>query len=472
MAGITLNQVAMEHFDAIIIGSGQGGTPLATKLAAAGWKTAVIEKQFVGGTCVNFGCTPTKTMIASAKAADYVARAQEWGVEVAGFGVDMQQVIARKTKVVENFRQGVQSQLENTVNLHLFRGEASFASPKNLRVLLEDGSTRTVSAEKIFINAGTRPQIPDITGLAQAGYFTSDTLQDLAQVPTHLLVIGGGYIGLEFGQMYRRFGSRVTILQHSGRFLSREDEEVAAALVQVLQDEGIEMVTDARALKAEKEKDEILLTVRVKDQDRVIRCSHILVAAGRVPNSAQLHLAAAGVQTNDKGQVLVNEKLETSRPGIYAIGDIKGGPEFTHISYNDHLVLYHNLVENKNDTITGRPVPYCMFTDPQLGRVGLTETAARQQGLDIQIATLPMDRVARAIETGDVRGLMKAVVDARSGRILGAAVLGPEGGEIMSLLQMAMAGGLTAGQLKEMIFAHPLYAESLNNLFMKLEAPA
>jgi pyruvate/2-oxoglutarate dehydrogenase complex dihydrolipoamide dehydrogenase (E3) component len=462
----------MEHFDAIIIGSGQGGTPLARKLAGAGWNTLLIEKQFVGGTCVNYGCTPTKTMIASAKTADFVARAREWGVEVDGFRVNMHQVIARKTKVVESFRNGSRQQLEDTGNLHLLFGEASFAAPKTIRVQLPDGSAKMVLGEKIFINVGTRPQIPDIAGLAQVGYFTSDTLPDLTQVPAHLLVIGGGYVGLEFGQMYRRFGSRVTILQHGDRFLSREDEDVAAALVQVLQDEGIAMLTGAQARKAGKDKEEILLTVRVKDKEQLIRCSHVLVAAGRVPNSGELNLAAAGVQTNDKGQVLVNDKLETSGPGIYAIGDVKGGPEFTHISYNDYLVLYHNLVENKNASITGRPVPYCMFTDPPLGRVGLTETQARQQGLDIKIATLPMSQVARAIETGDVRGLMKAVVEARSGRILGVAVLGQEGGETMSLLQMAMAGGLTAGQLQEMIFAHPLYAESLNNLFRKLEEPA
>lgn len=462
----------MEHFDAIIIGSGQGGTPLARKLAGAGWKTALIEKQYVGGTCVNYGCTPTKTMIASAKTADFVARAPEWGVEVDGFRVNMQKVIARKTRVVESFRKGSQKALENTANLHLLFGEASFTAAKTIRVLLPDESIKTISGNKIFINVGTRPRVPDIAGLAQVGYFTSDTLPDLTEVPGHLLVIGGGYVGLEFGQMYRRFGSRVTILQHSDRFLSREDEDVAAALVQVLQDEGIEMRTGAQVRKAEKDKDEVLLTVRVQDKDQLIRCSHVLVAAGRVPNSGGLSLATAGVQTNDKGQVLVNDKLETSGPGIYAIGDVKGGPEFTHISYNDHLVLYHNLVENKNETITGRPVPYCMFTDPPLGRVGLTETQARDQGLDIKIATLPMSQVARAIETGDVRGLMKAVVEARSGRILGVAVLGTEGGETMSLLQLAMAGDLRVGQLKDMIFAHPLYAESLNNLFGKLDEPA
>jgi pyruvate/2-oxoglutarate dehydrogenase complex dihydrolipoamide dehydrogenase (E3) component len=462
----------MEHVDAIIIGSGQGGTPLARKLAGAGWKTLLIEKQFVGGTCINFGCTPTKTMIASAKTAYLVSRAAEMGVAVDGFRVDMKKVISRKDGVVASFREGAQKNLERTANLRLVFGEASFLAERIVLVYQPDGSYQSFTSPKIFINTGTSPQIPPIAGLKQAGYFTSDTLIDQQEVPSHLLVIGGGYIGLEFGQMYRRFGSQVTILQHTDRFLNREDADVAAAVTVQLAGEGIDLLAGAQALKAEKATGGIRVTVRLQDQHREIRCSHLLVAAGRVPNTAALNLAAAGVQTNEKGQVKVNDKLETSQPGIYAIGDVKGGPEFTHISYNDYLVLYHNLVENKQDTISGRPVPYCMFTDPPLGRVGLSEDQARQQGLEVKIARMPMSRVARALETGDVRGMMKVVVDARSGLLLGAAVLGQEGGETMSLLQMAMAGGITCGQLQEMIFAHPLYAESLNNLFMTLDEPA
>jgi pyruvate/2-oxoglutarate dehydrogenase complex dihydrolipoamide dehydrogenase (E3) component len=461
----------MEHYDAIIIGSGQGGTPLARRLAGAGWKTLLIEKEFVGGTCINVGCTPTKTLIASAKAAYTVAHAERWGLAVDGFRIDMPAVMARKDGVVASFRNSSREGLERTANLSLLFGEASFAGAQTIRVQVPDGSPKEVTGNKIFINTGTRPRVPDVAGLEQTGYFTSATLMEQDEVPAHLLVIGGGYVGLEFGQMYRRFGSRVTILQHSDRLLNHEDADVAAEVQLLLEAEGITILTGAQAVGAQKEAPEILVAVRVQGQDQVLRCSHVLVAAGRVPNTESLNLAAAGVHTNDKGQVLVNDRLETSQPGIYAIGDVKGGPEFTHISYHDHLVLAHNLLEGKQATIAGRLVPYCVFTDPPLGRVGMTEAEARKQGLAIKVATMPMSRVARAVETGDVRGLMKAVVDAGSGQILGAAILGQEGGETMSLLQMAMAGGVPYGQIKEMIFAHPLYAESLNNLFNKLDEP-
>jgi pyruvate/2-oxoglutarate dehydrogenase complex dihydrolipoamide dehydrogenase (E3) component len=462
----------MEHYDAIIIGSGQGGTPLARKLAGAGWKTLLIEKQFVGGTCINFGCTPTKTLIASAKTAYTVGHAEKWGIAVAGFQVDIQEVMARKNEVVSGFRNRSQKGLAATDNLSLLFGQAAFEDARTIGVQLPGGGSTKISGGKIFINTGTRPQVPDIAGLEQAGYYTSANMMDLVEVPEHLMVIGGGYIGLEFGQMYRRFGSQVTILQHSDRFLSREDEDIAAEIQKILEAEGIKIRTGVQTRQAAKEGKDLVLTVQEKGQEEVIRGSHVLVAAGRIPNTDQLNLAAAGVDTNEKGQVVVNGKLETSQPGIFAIGDVKGGPEFTHISYHDHVVLGHNLLEGRQETIAGRQVPYCMFTDPPLGRVGLTEAEARKQGLDIKVATLPMGSVARAVETGDERGLMKAVVDAGTGRILGAAILGQEGGETMSLLQMAMMGGITYGQIREMIFAHPLYAEALNSLFFKLDETA
>jgi dihydrolipoamide dehydrogenase len=461
----------MEYFDALIIGSGQGGTPLAKKLAQANWKVALIERKWVGGTCVNYGCTPTKTMIASAKTAYTVAQAEKYGVQVPEFKVNYPAIIDRKDAVVEQFRSGSRSGLEQTENLTLIYGEASFVNTKEIAVKENAGSTRTLRGGKIFIDAGTSPAVPEIPGLAEAGYFTSTTLMDLKELPAHLIIIGGGYIGLEFGQMYRRFGSQVTILQHSERLLRREDAEISAEVEKFLRAENIQIYTQAKTLRVEKKKDQLFLSLKINGEPTTITGSHLLLATGQVPNTAGLNLAAANIATNKKGFIRVNEKLETTAPDIYALGDIKGGPAFTHISYNDYLVLYHNLVEQKNLTIANRPVPYCVFTDPQVARVGITETEAREQKLNIKIAKLPMNKVARAIETGQTQGLIKAIVAADSGQILGATVVGAEGGEIMSLLQMAMAGNIPYMQLREMIFAHPLYAEALNNLFMTLQDP-
>ncbi len=459
----------MKHYDAVIIGCGQGGAPLAKKLAGHGWKTALVEKMYVGGTCVNAGCTPTKTMISSAKTAYTVMQAENYGVQTTGYEINIQTILARKNKVVESFRKGLQEGLERTENLELIFGAASFIGDKTLKVCLNDGEGEEVSADKIFIDVGTRANIPDIEGLNDAGYLTSTTLMELQQVPEHLLIIGGGYIGLEFGQMYRRFGSKVSIVEHNQRFLSGEDEDIAQEIRQMLEAEEIEIVINAQVKRVKKNLETITATVKVGKEDKEVSCTHILLSAGRTPNTDLLNLEAAGIKTNERGYIVANDKLETTAKGVYVIGDVKGGPEFTHIAYNDHIILYNNLVCGKDESIKDRLVPYTMFTDPQLGRVGITEQQAREKGLNIRVAKLPMANVARAVETGDTRGLMKAVVDAESGTIWGVAVVGQEGGEVMSVLQMAMAGGIKWQQIKDMVFAHPLYAESLNNLFMQLE---
>lgn len=459
----------MKHFDALIIGTGQGGTPLAKALAKAGHKTAVVERHFVGGSCVNYGCTPTKTMIASAKTAYMITKAGSLGIEANGFRVNMPAVVERKAKVVESFRNGSQKGLESTENLSLFFGEASFEDKKRVRIALREGGTEAITADKIFINTGARPAVPPVEGLEEAGYLTSTSVMELTEIPEHLLVIGGGYIGLEFGQMFRRFGSRVTILQTGDRLLTREDEDISAEVEKILKAEDIGILTNVQAEKVEKQPEGLLVTVAEKDEIRTVQCSHILVAAGRIPDTDRLNLSAAGAETGEKGEIRVNEKLETTAAGIYAMGDVKGGPAFTHISYHDYVILAGNLLHQKNDTIKDRLVPYCVFIDPQLGEVGLTEQAARERGLNIKIAKLPMSHVARAIETGDTRGMMKAIVDADSGKILGATILAQEGGEIMTVLQMAIAGGLHYRQIRDMPIAHPLYAESLNNLFMQLD---
>ena len=458
----------MTHFDAIIIGSGQGGTPLAKRLANEGWKTALIEKSHVGGTCVNVGCTPTKTMIASAKVAYTVAKAENYGVRTSGNEIDIHTILERKNKVVNSFRGGSLKGLQETENLQLIFGKASFSGDKKMRVELNEGGEIEISADTIFIDTGTRPSIPAIEGLDEVGYFTSTTLMEYPEVPTHLLIIGGGYIGLEFGQMYRRFGSKVTILEHGSRFLPREDEDIAEEVLKFLHEEEIEIFTNAQVNSVKGKPGNITATAMVNGKEKTLFCSHILIAAGRTPNTESLNLDAIGIETNDRGYLVVNDQLQTSAEGVYAIGDVKGGPEFTHIAYHDYLILFHNLVNGKSESINDRLVPYTMFTDPQLGRVGITEQEARGKGLQIKVAKLSMAHVARAIETGDTRGIMKAVVDAETDKILGVAILGQEGGEVMTVLQMAMVGGLIASQISEMVIAHPLYAESLNNLFMKM----
>ena len=459
----------MRKYDAIIIGAGQAGVPLAKKLAQAGWKTALVERDLVGGTCVNYGCTPTKTMIASARMAYLAGRGSEYGVPVSSFKVDMPAIIKRKDKLVAHARGGNEQAIEETKNLELIYGTASFVDKTTVSVALSGGGKKELSATHIFINTGGRTAIPGIDGLSDINYLTSTTILDLKEVPEHLLIVGGSYIALEFGQMFRRFGSKVTILEHAPRFLPKEDEDIATCMQQIIAEDGIALHVNANPLNIEKKGKQIEVTVSVNKRKRTISCSHILIAAGRIPNTGDLQLANAGVKTNDRGYIEVDKKLQTKTKGIYALGDVKGGPAFTHISYNDYVIVTKNLLEKQNATTTNRAIPYCMFTDPELGRVGMTETEAKEKGYKIQIATLPMKHVARAVETSDTRGMMKAIVDTKTKKILGVAILGAQGGELMSVLQMAMMGGITHDKLRSMIFAHPTFSESINNLFMSID---
>ncbi len=459
----------MKHFDAVIIGSGQGGTPLSKKLAKAGWKTALIEKKFIGGTCVNVGCTPTKAMVASARMAYLAANSKKLGINIAASSVDFGAVIKRKNEIVHQFKDGAQKGLEETENLALFFGEATFTGSKEIEIKLLNGDKETVTADYIFIDTGAATTIPSVEGIDTVPYLTSTTILDLDEVPEHLLIVGSSYIGCEFGQMFKRFGSKITMLEQSPSFLSREDSDISECLQNILHADGLTIYTNASLKKLASEDKLIKATIEIDKSEKEINCSHILIAAGRTPQTKELQLEKTGVDTDEHGYIKVNAKLETTQPGVYAIGDVKGGPAFTHISYNDHIVILENLVEKADVSIEGRPVPYCMFTDPQLGRIGLTENEAKKKGLNIQVATLSMENVARAIETGETKGIMKAVVDADTKQILGAAIIGEQGGEIMSILQMAMAGKIGYDIIRKMIFAHPLYAESLNNLFIKLE---
>ena len=460
----------MKTFDAIVIGAGQAGGPLAKKLALSGKKTALIERRYVGGTCINDGCTPTKTWVASAKAAYMASKSHDLGIDIKSFKANMGRIQKRKNDVVSLFRNGSQKGLEATKGLSLIFGEATFTGPKTISVNLNNSKVEEMSADLIFMNTGCRPIIPEIEGLKDIDYLTSTSILELTKIPGHLLIIGGNYIGLEFGQMFRRFGSKVTILEKSARIISREDEDVSKELTSILEEEKIKIFTNSEAVKLkETAKGNISATINTEGKEHKIKCSHVLVAVGRIPNTEVLALEKTGVKTDERGFIKVNDRLETSVEGIYALGDVKGGPAFTHISYNDFTIIYRNLLKGENLSFKDRLTPYCMFTDPQLGRVGLDETEARKQGLKVKVAKLPMDHVARAIETGDTRGFMKAVVDQETKKILGATVLGQEGGEIMTMLQMAIEGGLTYEQIRYFVFAHPLYAESLNNLFITIE---
>lgn len=460
----------MEKYDVIIIGAGQAGAPLAKKLALAGKKTVIIEKRFYGGTCVNDGCTPTKTMVASAKAAYMAGKSADLGVPVKKFSVDMPQIKKRKDDIVLRSRNGGLRAAEKTKNLDVLFGEATFISDKTVSVNLNNGKKQTLQADLIFLNPGAQPTIPEIEGINDIEYLTSTTILDLDYVPEHLLVLGGNYIGLEFGQMFRRFGSKITILEKSARIVSHEDEDISVEMQKILEAESIVIHNNTQAIRfKQKAGGKIIAIIVTNGVEQKIKCSHVLIAVGRTPQTKALNLQKTGVVTDEKGNIKVNNKLETSAPGIYGLGDANGGPAFTHISYNDYTIVYRNLIENQDFNINDRPVPYCMFTDPQLGRVGIDETQAQKQGLNYKVAKLPMAYVARAIETGDTRGFMKAIVDAETKEILGVAVLGPEGGEIMTVLQMAMEGGITYDRIRYCVFAHPLYSESLNNLFMTLE---
>ncbi len=453
----------MKKFDAIIIGAGQAGSPLAKALAKAGWRVALIEQRAVGGTCINDGCTPTKTMIASARVAHLVARAADFGVQTSAGRINLEQVQQHKNKVVHAFRDSTQTSLEETQNLELIYATASFTSAKQLELRFLDGSTQSLEAQHIFINTGTRPAQPKITGLADVHALDSTSLLELDKIPEHLMIIGAGYIALEFGQMFARFGARVTILEQATRILPHEDPDVAQAMQQLLIDSGIDLRLGVQIQSVSRLANQ---EIQLELASGLFTGSHLLLATGRVPNTERLNLMLAGITTDTKGYVVVDDNLQTNVPNTYALGDVKGGAAFTHIAYDDYRIVRDALLHNTKRSYKTRVIPYTVFTDPQLARVGMTQTQAEEQGLEVKVYKLPMTSVARAIETDETFGLMKVVVDAKTDLILGAAILGVEGGEVMSVLQMAMLGNVTASTIREMIFAHPTISESLNNLLM------
>jgi pyruvate/2-oxoglutarate dehydrogenase complex dihydrolipoamide dehydrogenase (E3) component len=450
------------HFDAIVIGSGQGGTPLAHRMADKGQRVALIEQKYLGGTCINTGCTPTKTMVASAQVAHYVQQAQRWGIRASGFSADMEAIVRRKNEVVESFRSGQERRVADRKTLTLFRSTARFLAPRQVQV----GNDR-LESDRIFIDTGARPAIPKIPGIESLPYLTNETLLELKTLPDHLVVLGGGYIGLEFGQVFRRFGSRVTVVHNGREILPREDEDVASELRKALEADGVVFRLNAKATRVSAGESPVKL--EFEGGQEPVTGTHLLVATGRKPNTDALDLQKAGIETDERGCVKVNGRLETNVPGIWAIGDVKGGPAFTHISYNDFQVIYGNLFEGKRLSIDHRIVPYCVFTDPQLGGVGMTEKQARSRGFKIKIGKMPASYVARAIERSETAGLMKIVVDASTDRVLGASILSAEGGELVQILHTLMLANQPYTLLDGAIYIHPTMAEGFFGLLQSVK---
>lgn len=455
----------MADVDMLLIGSGQAANPLAVAAANAGKRTMLVEQGEIGGTCVNRGCTPTKTLIASGLVAYLGRRAADFGIDVGSVSVDMPAVRERKRRIVDEWRSGSERSLASADNLEVVFGHARFTGSHAVEIALREGGTRSVSADVIVIDTGERPAPLAVDGEERVTILTSTTILELDEVPEHLLIVGAGPIGLEFGQLYRRLGAEVTMLQRSDRILRHEEPEIAAAITDILGEDGITVLTKATMTSVAKAGDGIDATITVDGGEQRLHVSHLLAAAGRVPNTDDLGLDAAGVNTDDRGYIPTSDGLETNVNGVYAVGDVRPGLKFTHISYDDYRILNQDLLGDGGRSVRDRLEPYTVFIDPQLGRVGMTEKQARDAGKRVKVATMPMSSVARALETSEPRGMMKVVVDAEDGLILGASILGIEGGEICSMLQIAMMGGVTASQLRDGVFPHPGLAEGFNNVF-------
>lgn len=460
-----------EEFDAIIIGVGQAGKPLAIYLAEAGQKVAIIERNHLGGSCVNYGCTPTKMLLASAQTAHEARRSEEYGIKIGKVSVDFAAVMKRKDDAILSAREGIEQRLDEIKNLTLIWGEAAFTGPKELKITPTDkgGKERRLSAKNIIIDTGTRPRTPDIEGLDTVDWLDSTAALDLKELPEHMVIIGGGYIGVEFSQIFRRLGSQVTLIEEDDTLLAKEDKDVSEEMAKILEKDEVKIILGAKVDKVGSTKGkpiEVSLTIDGKPQ--TVRGSHLLVAVGVAPNVEALNLDKTKIKTDKRDQIEVDDYLETAQPGVFAVGDVKGGPQFTHISYDDYRIVKERLLEGKKRSYQDRMVPYAVFTEPQLGRVGLSVGQAQEKKIKVKVAKLPMSKVSRANETGHPEGFMKVVIDADTDQILGAAIIGMQGGELMGMIQIAMMGKLPYQTLRDGVFAHPTLTESLNNLFAEV----
>jgi len=447
-----------ESFDAIVIGAGQAGPPLAVECANKGWRTVLIERERLGGTCVNNGCIPTKTLVASARAAQVARRAAEWGVALdGGVRVDMAAVRARKDGVVEQSRQSLDRWIGSTPNLTLLMGAARFVGEHTIEV-----NGRRLSAPKIFINVGGEATRPPIDGIDSVATLDNRSILELDRLPEHLAVIGGSYIGLEFAQMYRRFGSQVTVCEMAPRLVAREDDEISTAIQQILEAEGIDVRTSSQCLAVSARDGRIAVSTSCGSPD--VMATHLLLATGRKPNTTDLGLDAAGIDTDARGYITVNDRLETSVPGVWALGDCNGRGAFTHTSYNDYEIVAGNLLRDEARSLADRVATYALFIDPPLGRAGLTEREVRESGRPALIGRMPMSRVGRAREAGETQGLMKVLVDAQSKQILGAALLGLNADEVVHTFVDTMAARQPYTTLRRTMHVHPTVSELIPTL--------
>ena len=458
-----------EHFEMLILGSGEGGKFLAWHMAKSGHRSAVVERKLIGGSCPNTNCLPSKNEIWSAKVADLVHHADRFGMVTGSPVIDMKRVLARKRDMVDGLI-ALHLDLYKASGAELIMGTGRFTAPKIIEVSLNDGGTRVLTGDRVVLNLGTHATIPDVPGLAAAQPLTNVEALELDRLPDHLVVIGGGYVGLELAQAYRRFGSRVTIIETGPQIASREDPDVSAALLEMLRDEGTAVHLGAKVLGVRGRSGQtVSLQLHTPSGDQTIDGSDILVATGRTPNTTGIGLEVAGVALGPHGYVAVNDRLETSAPDVWAVGECAGSPQFTHVSEDDFRIVRDNLAGGDRTT-RNRLVPYCMFTDPPLARVGLSEAEARHQGVAVRVAKLPIAAVLRTRTTSETRGFMKALVAADDYRILGFAMLGAEAGEVMAVVQTAMLAGMPYTGLRDAILAHPTMAEGLGGLFSNVPA--
>jgi pyruvate/2-oxoglutarate dehydrogenase complex dihydrolipoamide dehydrogenase (E3) component len=451
-------------FDAIVIGAGQAGPSLAVRFCDAGMKVALVERNLFGGACVNTGCTPTKTLVASAHAAQLARRAAEYGVVLGGdVGVDMKRVKARQDAVVRAQREGVEQWVRAQPNCTVFKGHARFASARQVRV-----GDDVLTAAKIFINVGGRANIPAMPGVDQAAILTNSSLLELDQLPGHLVIIGGSYIGLEFAQIYRRFGAEVTVVEMGQRLVHREDPDVSAAVQTILEAEGVQVRLAAECIHFERQGADICVGVDCERGAPEIVGSHVLLAVGRRPNTDDLGLAAAGIEVDPRGYIVVDDTLQTNAPGIWALGDCNGKGAFTHTAYNDFEIVAANLLDGETRRVSDRIQAYALFTDPPLGRVGLSETEARASGKRLLMGSRPMTEVGRAVEKGETQGFMKVVVDADTEEILGAAILGTEGDEAIHGMLDTMYAKASYRTLQRAVHIHPTVSELIPTMLGEL----
>jgi pyruvate/2-oxoglutarate dehydrogenase complex dihydrolipoamide dehydrogenase (E3) component len=462
-----MNMAQTTPYQDLVLGSGAGGKLLSWHLASSGRRVAVVERRYIGGSCPNTNCLPSKNEVWSAKVADLLHHAAQFGMVTGPVTVDMARVRQRKREMVDGLI-ALHLDLYKKSGAELIMGEGRFVAPKALEVRSRDGGTRVLTGERIFLNVGTRATIPAVSGLEDAQPLTNIEALELDRLPTHLIVLGGGYVGLELAQAYRRFGSRVTVLEHGSQLAGHEDADVAEAIGQLFADEGMDVLVAAEVQKVGGQSGKnVRLRVRTPQGERSIEGSDILVATGRTPNTAGIGLDALGVRLDARGYIQVNDRLETTAANVWAIGECAGSPQFTHVSEDDFRIIRDNLAGG-NRTTRDRLIPFCLFTDPQLARVGLSETEARSRGQAVRVAKLPMGAVLRTRTTGETRGFMKALVDARRDQILGFTMFGPEAGEVMAVVQTAMLAGMPYTGLRDAILAHPTMAEGLGPLFSEV----